>query len=524
MTMLTSRRTRPAIALVALLASGCSEFQPNPTWPNEPGPGPGPELPTFTVPFRLGSVQFDEARGVTLASTGDILVASWFSASVDFDPGTEATVRNSFGAQDIAVARYSTAGEFQWVVTLGGANAEVPEAIAPTADGGAVVVGYGDGGGVCSGRTLVAKGGRDILIMKVDGNGSCEWAELIGGPDNDQASDVAIDAAGNIVVVGHFRSTADFDPTGGSALLVSRGGADAFVARYAADGSLLDATQAGGLGDDILNAVMIAGNGDLTVAGEFAGQTTFGSALAPVLLQSAGGTDGVIARFTPFMGLRWAVRIGGQLEDRATALAVESDGSVLVAGTFEGTADLADGPATALVVSQGGTDIFFARYDAQTGTYAGFSRAIGGPGSEGVTAIERHVSGNLIATGWFQETVDFDPGPGATLVVARSGGGAGDGFTMALAPSGDLAWVSPLGAAIGGADNVAIAYDLAVDPDGGVWTVGRFYGRTDFDPGTDAVELQPQGASDQFVTRNDVSDGSLLTEVAADPESLSSDL
>jgi len=45
---------------------------------------------------------------------------------------------------------------------------------------------------------------------------------------------------------------------------------------------------------------------------------------------------------------------------------------------------------------------------------------------------------------------------------------------------------------------------------GGLWTVGRFSGRADFDPGTGAVELQSVGATDQFVSQYDPATGALL--------------
>ncbi|HRP09145.1 MAG TPA: hypothetical protein PLL69_11735, partial [Gemmatimonadales bacterium] len=248
-------RIVPVLLLVA-----CGTFVPDPSGPG----GPPPSQPEWLVPFRLGSTGLEEGRAIA-ALTDAVVVASWFSGTVDFDPGEATTARTSFGAQDLAVARYSTGGEFGWLFSFGGTGADVPSAIASTADGGVVVAGYSAGGGTCSGRTLQSLGGRDVLVLKLNADGLCEWAHLLGGSGDDEARAVAAAPDGSVAIVGSFSGTADFDPTGGAALLVSRGGADGFLARFTASGDFIDVAQAGGQQDDVLNAVSIAAGGDVTV-------------------------------------------------------------------------------------------------------------------------------------------------------------------------------------------------------------------------------------------------------------------
>jgi hypothetical protein len=496
-------RNRLLFTLIVLVA--CGPFEPDPTGPGGGGPGPGD--PAVAVPFRIGSINDEEIRAV--ASTGsDIVVSGWFTGTLDFDPRVTATGRTSQGGQDIFVARYSDAGELRWVSSLGGSDAEVPHSIAATVDGGVVVVGYGRGGGLCGSGVLAGQGGRDILIARFDNSGNCIWGHLVGGSDDDEARAVAIGVDGSIVVAGLFRGTADFAPGGATAVLQSRGGSDAFIARYDEDGTLIDVVQGGGSDDDLFSAVMITSDGDITAAGEFRGTSTFGSTLAPVVLQSVGGSDIVVARYTELMGLRWAVRAGGQGQDRATTIAAAPDQSALVAGTFEATVDLDGGPGAVLVVSRGAADAFVARYRADDGAWDGLGVAFGGGGSEGITTLMRHGSGHLILGGWFQESVDFDPGPGATIRVARGTGGGGDAFLAGFTPDGEFRWVTPIGATVAG--QTTIAFGAAEDQAGTIWTGGRFYGRADFDPSDTAVELLATGASDAFLVRYSGETGALL--------------
>ncbi len=498
------------------LAAACGPFEPDPTLPGGGGGG-GTTNPTYAVPFKLGSTDTEEGRGV--AFTGDgVVMTSWFAGRLDFDQGSGVSAKTSFGAQDIGIAKYGLDGTFRWVTQLGGTGADVPNAVAATPDGGVVVVGYGSGGGTCGGRTLAGPGGRDILIAKIGPGGTCEWGMLVGGSSDDEARGVAVDADGSVLVAGFFRGTADFDPTGNAALLVSRFGTDAFLARYSATGEFVAATQAGGTEDDLFSAVTVdAASGEITVTGEFRGTATFGSSLSPLVLQSLGGADICVARYSDLLGLRWAFRAGGPLEDRGTAVTQDGNGDVLVAGNFEGTADLDPSAGTALAQSQGAADVFIARYDHFTGDYDGFSRSFGGLGSEGVTGLVRHISGRIILSGYFQETVDFDPGAGARLVTAKGTGGAGDLFVYAFSSAGDLAWVVPVGGVVGGADHQSIANGLALDNVGTVWATGRFFGRADFDPGEGAVELTSIGdGADGWLSRYGIDLGTLVTSQLQD--------
>src|SRR5262249_31981036 len=80
------------------------------------------------------------------------------------------------------------------------------------------------------------------------GGGVLKWSTLLGGPGNQDATDVAVDSAGNAIIAG--QAAADFPTTGGSfdrSPAGGRRGEDAFVSRVSADGSqLLYSTLLGG--------------------------------------------------------------------------------------------------------------------------------------------------------------------------------------------------------------------------------------------------------------------------------------
>jgi hypothetical protein len=364
-------------------------------------------------------------------------------------------------------------------------------------------------GALCNGNVVPNAGGHDILLMRISAAGTCDFALGIGSSGEDEAHSMLVEPNGDVVITGFFTGTVDFDPRSGTAVLISRGGRDGFVARYSADGLFKSVVQFGGVEDDAGNAIARTTEGDLVVGGEFRGVATFGSTLAPLLLTSAGDADFFVARLAPQLGLQWGIRGGGSGVDVIgnNSLAVDAQGRIWIAGSFSGVADFDPGASAVLLTSQGSSDIFVARYDA-TGVLAGVSRSIGGTGAEGVDNLRFDASGNVYLAGWFQGSVDFDPGAGTHVVLARGTEGAGDGFVLSLTIDGEFRWVDPIGSTIAGDANLAIAGGVALSGTS-LWAVGRFSGQVIFDPANPTVQALSAGEADMFVARFDPASGVL---------------
>ena len=492
---------RRLIAAV-LLAAACRAPLESDLTPDQP-PTSAPLLP-----LRIGSLGPDFARAVVTDASGNAYIASYFSNSVDFDAGSGTRVRSASGPYDIALASYAADGSFRWTYTIGGSGADVPFTVKLARDGALYVTGYITAGAICNGHVLRNGGGRDVLLMRITSAGTCDWAVAVGGSGEDEGHDLAVDVNGDVLVTGQFAGTVDFDPDSGSALLVSRGGTDGFVARFGADGAFKNVIQFGGTGDDAGNAIALRTDGDVVVGGAFNSVATFGSSLAPQLLTSAGGLDFFVARLAPTFGLQWAVRGGGSGNDLIGpgGIVVATDGLIYVAGTFSGTAGVTPGSQT--LVSHGDADVFIANYTA-SGSWGGFVRTFGGIGTDGVSSFARDANGNFYLSGSFQGAVDFDPGSGAHVVNALSTAGAADGYVLSLNSAGDFRWVNPISAAVSGDTHFAIAGGVALSTDGSIWSVGRFFGLVDFDPGSGNVSRQSVGDADQFVVRYDQGTGAI---------------
>jgi hypothetical protein len=497
---------RLALALAAaLLAGGCRAPLDSDITSNQPPPSGGPLLP-----LRIGSIGPDFATGVVTDPAGNAFVAGYFAGSVDFDGSGSATVRTASGPYDISIASYASDGSFRWVFTIGGTGADIPYSIKLAPDGSLYLTGVITTGAICNGHVLASNGDRDILLLHVSAAGICLWGEAIGSTGDDEGHDLALDSNGDLLVTGLFSGTVDFDPGPGLTPLTSRGAADGFVARYAADGTYRNVAQFGGAGDDAGNAIAVRGDGDVIVAGGFNGTVTLGT-LAPQQLISAGGLDFFVARLASTLSLEWAERGGGGGNDliNSGGVIAADNGTTYVTGTFSDVAAIGPVGSVQVLLSHGDADVFVASFDGN-GNLTGPPRSFGGAGTDGVAGFTRDAVGNLYLTGSFQQSVDFDPGAGTHVVNALGSTGAADGYLLSLTAAGDLRWINPTSASVSGDTYYGITSGVALASDGTLWSVGRFFGLVDFDPGSSSVSRQSVGDADQFIARYDQATGAIV--------------
>src|SRR4051812_35263158 len=174
-------------------------------------------------------------------------------------------------------------------------------------------------------------------------------------------------------------------------------------------------------------------------------------------------------RLEPRRLLSAAEALGGPEIDEATAVAVDSTGSSIVAGVFSGTADFQPGSGVKQLTSVGDSDVFIAKYSA-AGQLLWVGRIGGGSGEinnktiaysqqnvgdvinrigpqpsgagEYVNAVKIGPGDTIFVTGSFQGTADFDPGSHTMNLRA---GAYQDVFVLKLRPSGSMVWAKRYG-------------------------------------------------------------------------------
>jgi len=217
--------------------------------------------PAYLFASRIGSTDSDHSNDIAIDASGNLYVTGSFRGTVDFDPGsgtaslTQLTTGDtSWGTthKDIFVASYDASGMYRWAFNVGGnppagmSGDNVGLSIAVDSSGNVVVSGLFLGTldfnpGV--GTATLASPGWATFVARYDSAGNYLWAFKLGAYSN--MSDVAIDANGNVVVVGSFYGTFDFDPGSGTANLTTTIGKgrkasnpiNMFVAKYSSSGA-----------------------------------------------------------------------------------------------------------------------------------------------------------------------------------------------------------------------------------------------------------------------------------------------
>jgi len=134
----------------------------------------------------------------------------------------------------------------------------------------------------------------------------------------------------------------------------------------------------------------------------------------------------------------------------------------------------------------------------------GWSRTWGGIKADKASVVSTDDKGNVYVAGSFQDTVDFDPGPGTDNHTAFS---QDDAFLCKYDSSGTFKW-----ARTWGGDNPESVGSICIDTSENIYLTGVFGGTIDFDPGPGEDLHTGVGFMDAYLTRYD-SDGNYIWTV-----------
>ncbi|WP_437724696.1 SBBP repeat-containing protein [Sorangium sp. So ce861] len=290
----------------------------------------------------------DTVQGLAVDAEGDIFVAGSFIDRARVF-GTKDLI--SSGGEDIFVAKIDAEGNHVWSVNFGNPSEQVALDAAATPDGGVVLVGslagnmsfggtpviprgydafmvkldrdgvpriaktFGDDmaqefvsvavdarGGIVvagisygtmniDGSTSQHRGGADAVVAAFDPEGKPVWSRQFGNQEDQKALGVAVDQAGNVIVVGEFARSMDLD----SRSLESRGDKDAFLAKFTPDGTTVWAISFGDTMAQSAADVAVGPVGVIALTGDFDGRIDLGG--AP--LASVEGRDAFVAKLQP---------------------------------------------------------------------------------------------------------------------------------------------------------------------------------------------------------------------------------
>ena len=355
----------------------------------------------------------------------------------------------------------------------------------------------------------ISNGLRDAFLCKYDSNGALIWSRTWGGSDDDTGNGLTVDIAGNAYVVGRFRNTVDFNPTGTQRDWHTAPGVnliDAFLCKFDSNGNFQWARTWGGTSGDEAYSVAVDGSGNAYVVGDFSSVSIDFNQAGPVHdihnnFTTDGMFDAYLCKFDTNGNFQWAKTWGGIGYDDCCAVTVDGSGNVYGAGMFGSpVCDFDPGPAVSNLSAHtlGAppyiiVDAFLCKFDS-AGNFK-WARSWGGTSSDVAEGVIADASGGIYISGYFGDTVDFNPLGTADPHISQGGS---DAFFCKYDSNGNFQWAKTWG----GIGN-DYAERPAVDRAGNVYVPGRFSNTVDFNPWGTGDLHSSNGGLDIFVTHFD---------------------
>jgi len=473
----------------------------------------------------LGGGNYDAGWGMAVDGTGAVYVTGYTrSDSFPTTPGAFQTTRG--GNYDAFVSKLSPDGTSLVYSTYLGGN-DVDRAyggIVVDSSGAAYVAGLTASsnfpttagayqttysGGTC-GEPPNTYPCADAFVTKLNADGSAlVYSTYLGSTNEDEGWDLAVDASGSAYVTGLTAST-EFPTTVGAFQTTYGGGtSDGFVTKLSSDGSaLLYSTYLGAASADYGTGIALDGSGVAYVSG-----STFSTRFpttAGAFQTACGGCPTYADAFVTKLdasggGLVYSTFLGGNTDDWANAITVDSAGDAFVTG-YASSSDFPTTPGAFQTTVGGGTcgmppntyacpDAFVTRLNA-AGSGLVYSTFLGSGNYDVGWSITVDTSDAPYVSGYTQSS-DFPVTRGASQTVCGGCTTYSDGFAARLSADGTALAYSTY---LGGSANDG-AYSIWVDANGVSYVAG-FTSSSDF-PTTPGVFQPTYGGpnSDAFVTK-----------------------
>ena len=256
--------------------------------------------------------------GLAVDAAGNSYAVGYFDGS-GIILGT--TTLPNAGDYNVFLVKYDSAGGFQWAKALSSPGWSYSTAISLDTNNNVYIAGSFIPSLSVGTSNFVSAGAKDGFVAKFSSAGTFQWARQLGGPSDDAGlGSASVDASGNVYLVGGFGNTAgDTISFGAGITLTNLGGGlpgagvgDAFLAKYnSSNGAAQWARRAGGTNMDAFTGIATDVSGNIYVGGGTGGvgmPDGFNVTLAKYdangvvqWTQSSTGTNGALAWGGPLL-------------------------------------------------------------------------------------------------------------------------------------------------------------------------------------------------------------------------------
>jgi gliding motility-associated-like protein len=465
------------------------------------------EVPVLELAKSVGGTASTSTyvRDMFRDAAGNLYTVGDFWNTVDFDPGAGVANLTSLGGYDIFITKYDANGDYVWAKSLGGTQYNFGYGITVDASGNVYTTGWYDGTvdfdpgvGTFNLSANNGSGYYDVFISKLDANGNFVWAKSMGGSGSDEGMGIQLDALGNVYIAGSYAYTVDFDPNAGTFNLTSPDFDAIFIAKYDSNGNLVWAKSIDGKYNQEAYNLALDAAGNVYTTGRLYGTPADNVDFDPgpgVFNLAPDQNAFFVSKLDANGNFVWAKLIEG---DYGQDIAFDASSNVYVTGKFVGKTDFDPNAGVFNLTSAAGPGDIYVLKLTSSGDFV-WVKQMGGTGFTTFSGNENRgygitidPGGNVLTTGVFAGTGDFDPGSGIFTVTSNSTSYP-NAFISKLDTDGNFIWATSVGSAFTEEYGVSITTDAS----GNIYAAGKYAGTCDFDPSACVFNLT--GATSGYI-------------------------
>jgi hypothetical protein len=314
------------------------------------------------------------------------------------------------------------------------------------------------------GPIVFGTGGYDAFLVKFNSSGVRQWATYYGGSQDDMGISCAVDASGNVYMIGSTSSTSGIATAGAHETTIN----DGFLVKFNSNGVRQWGTYFEGNG----NACTTDASGNIYIVGLTNSTSGIATAGAHQTVMSGSG-DAFLVKFNSSGVKQWGTYFGGSYTlasgmEKGLSCATDALGNVYMVGQTPSTSGIATTGAHQTIYGGGSCDAFLVKFNSsgvmQWGTY------YGGAGVDIGYSCATDATGNVYLAGDTQQ--EFLPASsGMTTIGAHQsayGGGYSDGFLVKFDSNGLRQWGTYYGGSL-----LDVSFSCATDASGNVYMSGN---------------------------------------------------
>lgn len=325
-----------------------------------------------------------------------------------------------------------------------------------------------------NGAALLASDDGSVVVTKLDRKGKLKWFAQFGTKrfytGAVYPSAVTTDTFGNILIVGQFFGTADFDPGEADYFLTNADNTfGGFIVKLNSAGQLVWAGHFPCTENASITGVVARYNEYIVVSGSHTGTMDYDPTAATTSeIVSAGGSDGFLIQLLSDGRKGYAALIRDNGYESCISICQDPSGNIYYVGTFgyyaqTGNVDFDPSGGTSVLGGLASTNIYIVKltHDRQFI----WAKQFDNHGSSNTSPrVTTDAAGNVFVTGRYSATCDFDPGAGVYDI--DPGGPAV--FLAKLNTNGDFLWAKSI------PGNDISPASVTTDKDGRVYTSLQF--------------------------------------------------